>query len=45
VQLQQNFGQQKDVKEFYKNLLFEDDIKPFRSGELTWLRAYVNDDW
>lgn len=40
-QLIQNFGSSKDVKAFYRKLLFEDDVVPFKQGKLKWIRAFV----
>src|SRR6202030_198113 len=40
LQLIQNFGEGKDIKGFYRKLLLEDDITPFRQGKLKWIRAF-----
>jgi ribosomal protein S18 acetylase RimI-like enzyme len=43
AELEANFGESKNVREFYKNLLSKEDLEPFMTNNMFWVRAFIDD--
>jgi len=41
--LERHFGPDRNIQAFFSNLITEDDIAPFRAGQLIWVRAFLAD--
>ncbi len=40
-ELETHFGPKRDIRAYYDKLFHEDDIPPFRMGEMIWIRAHI----